>query len=125
MAHVLIVDDAFEAQEPLGKYLEKHGYEVTLVPNGREALGELIYTVPDVVIVDLLMPEMDGPSLIEVTRAYLRLQSLPVIVLTAMEDGPLIARAQNAKVNAILKKTKATFEDIRRAVEDAVVRIPG
>ena len=90
-----------------------------------EALGELIYTVPDVVIVDLLMPEMDGPSLIEVARAYLRLQALPVIVLTAMEDGPLVARAQNAKVSAILKKTKATFEDIKRAIEDAVVRIPG
>ncbi len=38
------------------------------------------------------MPEMDGPSFLEVIRSYLRLQSLPVVVLTALGDSPMVAR---------------------------------
>ena len=78
MAFIMIVDDAVDSCEPLAKYLEKSGHEVQCVPNGREALASVIARTPDVVVLDLLMPEMDGPSFLEVTRSYLRLQSLPV-----------------------------------------------
>jgi CheY-like chemotaxis protein len=124
MAFIMIVDDAVDSCEPLAKYLEKSGHEVKCVPNGREALASVIARTPDVVVLDLLMPEMDGPSFLEVTRSYLRLQSLPVVVLTAMADGPLVERARNTKVNAILVKNKATFEDIAQAIAEALHRLP-
>jgi CheY-like chemotaxis protein len=125
MASIMIVDDAADSSEPLGKYLEKAGHEVRCVPNGREALAQVIIAMPDVVILDLFMPEMDGPSFLEVIRSYLRLQSLPVVVLTALSESPMVERARNLQVNAILVKGKATFEDIRSAAEEAVHRIPG
>jgi CheY-like chemotaxis protein len=125
MASIMIIDDAVDSCEPLGKYLEKAGHEVRCVSNGREALAQVILQTPDVVILDLFMPEMDGPSFLEVVRSYLRLRSLPVVVLTAMTDSPMVERARNLLVNAILVKGKATFEDIRRATEEAVHRVPG
>ena len=125
MANIMIVDDAVDSCEPLAKFLERSGHAVQCVPNGREALGHVIAQLPDVVILDLLMPEMDGPSFLEVIRSYLRLQSLPVVVLTAMSESPMVNRVRNLQVNSILVKGKATFEDILRAVEEAAVRVPG
>jgi CheY-like chemotaxis protein len=125
MSEVLIVDDDIEAQEPLARFLEKAGYAVRRARNGRAALAAILDRTPDVVVLDLLMPEMDGPSLLEVVRSYLRLQSLPVVVLTALEEGPLIDRARNAKVNAILRKSKASLEEVKSAIEHATCQIPG
>jgi CheY-like chemotaxis protein len=68
---------------------------------------------------------MDGPSFLEVVRSYLRLQSLPIVVLTALAESPMVERTRNLQVNAILVKGKATLEDVRLAAEEAVHRIPG
>jgi CheY-like chemotaxis protein len=125
MAKILIVDDTPDSGELLGKFLETSGHKVTCVPNGREALAQVITDAPDVILLDLIMPEMDGPSFLEVVRSYLRLQSLPVVVLTAHQESPMIERVQNLKVNAVLVKGKATPEDIQKALEEAAIRAPG
>ena len=104
--------------------MEKAGHEVECVPNGREALAHVLSKPPDVVLLDLLMPEMDGPSFLEVVRSYLRIQSLPVVIWTALVDSPMVDRARALKVNSILAKGKAGFEEIRRAIEEAVHRLP-
>ena len=124
MASILIVDDAVDACEPLQKFLERAGHTVACVPNGRDALAAVIAHPPDAVVLDLLMPEMDGPSFLEICRSYLRLQHLPVVVLTAITDGPLIDRVRNAKVGDILVKGKATHQDILDAVIAQIPRLP-
>src|SRR5215212_10921136 len=107
MAKILIVDDVEDARESLAVVLRELGHAVTCVPNGREALSSVLADLPDVVLLDLLMPEVDGPSFLEVVRSYLRLQSLPVVVLTALSDSPMIDRVRALKVNAVLVKGKA------------------
>lgn len=125
MAKILIVDDEHDTGESLRKFLQHSGHETTCVPNGREALVSVLTASPDVILLDLLMPEMDGPSFLEVIRSYLRLQSLPVVVLTALADSPMIDRVQHLKVNAVLIKGKASPEEIKHALEEAAVRAPG
>src|SRR5436309_4328662 len=125
MAKLLIVDDSDDARETLAVFLRTKGHTVTSVPNGREALTQVLTDLPDVVLLDLLMPEMDGPSFLEVVRSYLRIQSLPVVVWTALVDSPMVERAQALKVNSVLAKGKASFEDIQRAIEEANHRVPG
>lgn len=124
MSYVMIVDDSPDAAEPLAKFLQRCGYAVKCVPNGREALAEVINSPPDAVILDLMMPDMDGPSFLEVIRSYLRLQSLPVVVLTGLPDSPMAQRARDLGVTTILVKTKATFDDIERGVQQAARRAP-
>ena len=125
MARILIVDDMPDSGESMAKILQAAGHEVTHTPNGKEALAHVIDETPDVVLLDLVMPEMDGPSFLEVARSYLRLQSLPVVVLTAFSDSPMVQRVQNLKVNSVLVKGKASPEDIVKALEEAIVRVPG
>lgn len=125
MANILVVDDTPASVAAIIIDLEKHGHSVTCVPNGREALASVLAGLPDVVLLDLLMPEMDGPSFLEVVRSYLRLQSLPVVVLTAAADSPMVQHALSLKVNAVLVKGKAGVDDVRREVEQAAVRVPG
>jgi twitching motility two-component system response regulator PilH len=121
MADILLVDDTPAAIEPVAKYLEKAGHVVTCLTSGREALAHVMGQLPDVVILDLLMPEMDGPSFLEVVRSYLRLKALPVVVLTGLSDDPMIDWAQALQANFILAKNKATMDEIRQAVEEAMI----
>ena len=70
--------------------LETRGHATKCIPNGREALASIITAPPDLVVLDLFMPEMDGPGLLEVLRSYLRLQALPVIIWTGLPDSPMV-----------------------------------
>jgi CheY-like chemotaxis protein len=125
VANILIVDDNPDAGEGLAKVLQNAGHHVTTAANGRLALTHVLNQTPDVVLLDLMMPDMDGPSFLEVVRLYLRLQSLPVVVLTALADSPMIERIRALKVNTILMKGKASSTDILQAIEQAVIRVPG
>src|SRR5580658_4543947 len=124
MAKLLVVDDNASSLEATCKYLEQLGYTVECVPNGRDALERILHSVPDLVILDLFMPQLDGCSLLEIMRSYLRLQSLPVVVLTGITEGPMLDRARTLKVNTILVKGKATLEEIAQAVKTEIHRIP-
>jgi CheY-like chemotaxis protein len=125
MARILIVDDDADTRDTLAVVLRASGHEVEAVPNGREALSYVLAHLPDVVVLDLVMPDMDGPSFLEVVRSYLRVQSLPVVVLTAIAESPMIERARALKVNAILIKGKAETADVVTAIHEAIARYPG
>jgi CheY-like chemotaxis protein len=125
MAKILVVDDDRDAGETLVRVFETAGHEAIYVPNGREALAQVLNAIPDVVLLDLAMPEMDGPSFLDVVRSYLRLQSLPVVVLTGLAESPMVSRAQALKVNSVLVKGKASPEEIVHAVQEALARMPG
>jgi CheY-like chemotaxis protein len=120
MARILIVDDNCDAGEGLAKVFRQAGHEVTCVPNGREALAQVLHQPPDAVLLDLKMPDMDGPSFLQVVRLYLHMQSLPVVVLTGFTESPMIERALHLKVNSVLVKGKASSADILKALEAAI-----
>jgi two-component system sensor histidine kinase/response regulator len=122
MATVLIVDDNDDSSDVLARFLTHAGHEVERAPNGRDALRSVLNHTPDVVILDLLMPEMDGPSLLEILRSYLRLRTLPVIVWTAFPDNPVVQRAVSHGVAAVLQKGKSTFADINQVISDERTR---
>jgi CheY-like chemotaxis protein len=124
MAKILLIDDDDDARDSMAILLRDSGHLVACAPNGREALAHLLADLPDVVLLDLMMPEMDGPSFLEVVRSYLRIQSLPVVVYTGLGDSPMVERARSLNVNSILIKGKASPEDVIKDVEAAAVRIP-
>jgi CheY-like chemotaxis protein len=123
--YVMIVDDARDSVEPLAAYLERMGYLVKVVPNGREALAEIIRHPPHVLLLDLLMPDMDGAALLEVIRSYLRLSMLPVVVLTGVPDSPLAQRVRDMDAHSVLTKGKATFRDVEVALRLAWHHVAG
>jgi DNA-binding response OmpR family regulator len=81
---ILVVDDEPEVRQLMEHFLTDRGYEVRIVENGRLALEALDTFTPDVVLLDMHMPEMDGLETLK--RLGARSPSLPVIMITVNED---------------------------------------
>ena len=80
MHTILLIDDDVAVRSTMRKVLERADYEVVTADNGREAIALLDHTIPDLVITDILMPEMDGIEVI--TTLYDRAPDLPVIAVS-------------------------------------------
>ncbi len=78
--HIIVVDDEAPAREMVGDYLKMHGFTVTLCDGGKSLRGEIEAKVPDLVVLDLNMPEEDGLSIIRDLKSR---TNVPVIMLTA------------------------------------------
>jgi len=78
--HIIIVDDEAPAREMVGDYLKMHGFTVTLCDGGKSLRGVIETSVPDLVVLDLNMPEEDGLSIIRDLKSRI---NVPVIMLTA------------------------------------------
>ena len=78
--HIIIVDDEAPAREMVGDYLKMHGFAVTLCDGGKSLRGAIETGVPDLVVLDLNMPEEDGLSIIRDLKSR---TNVPVIMLTA------------------------------------------
>ena len=85
MAQVLVVDDADKIREVVRKLLEQAGHEVVEAANGREALRVLYEVKPDLVLLDVSMPDMDGWQALERIR---ELTWVPILMLTALDAPP-------------------------------------
>jgi CheY-like chemotaxis protein len=120
MATILVVDDDPATRDVLCRYLQSIGYTVRCVANGRDALEDALANTPDLIVSDLMMPEMTGTSLIEVLRGYLRLQGIPFILWTGAGESLSLQRARDLNVNAVLIKPRATLEQIRQAIDSAL-----
>jgi CheY-like chemotaxis protein len=80
---ILVVEDEADIRAFLKDFLTLIGYRVTMADNGREALDILAQWRPDLVLLDVLMPVMDGLSFLKIRQADPSLRTLPVLVMTA------------------------------------------
>jgi two-component system phosphate regulon response regulator PhoB len=83
---ILIVDDEFPIVEPLKYHLEREGYEVSVALDGREGLHKCQTFSPDLVILDIMLPVLDGLSVCRQIRSSPRTQNTRVLMLTAKGD---------------------------------------
>ena len=108
MAYVLVIDDDPDSCDVVARYLTRAGHTTRCVPNGQAALSALGERVPDFIVLDLLMPGMDGLSLLSVIRSYLRWSTIPVAILTAYPEDPRLGRVMDYGVTRIF--SKASFD---------------
>jgi len=102
---VLIVDDNEDNRYTLTRRLRREGYtDVVAAANGREALEQLAASEFDLVLLDIMMPEMDGFTVLEKLRAEGRLASLPVIVISALDDFDSVVRCIEMGAEDYLRK---------------------
>ena len=96
MASVLVVDDGIDNLRLLSDLLGAHGYEVRAVTTGRQALQAVEHDPPDLILLDINMPEMNGYEVCRRLKAKDRLKDVPVIFLTALTDTADKVRAFDA-----------------------------
>ncbi len=86
-ACILIVDDDPATRDLVQIALEDAGYQVRCAENGARALLEIIHTVPSLIVLDLVMPVMNGWELLEILRQHPRSRRIPIIVVTGTPVG--------------------------------------
>lgn len=95
MKTVLLVDDEHAILDALSGILEDEGFRVVTASNGREALARLAEALPDVALVDVMMPVMDGRELLREMQDEARWKQIPVVLMSAVpksileRDAPL------------------------------------
>ena len=111
MTRILVVDDDRSQAEEFGALLGKAGCDVMLAGNGREALDLLGRELPDVVLTDLDMPEMDGLELVQaIRRDY---PALPVILMTAMGSEDVAVKALHHGAASYVRKRNLAKEIVQ------------
>lgn len=120
MTRILIVDDEPNNQRILNYTLKKAGYETMTAADGEAALELIRANVPDLAIVDVAMPIMDGITLLHHIRAIAEYKSLPVIILTGSGDDTERIRAEEAGIQGFLTKpasSKMIIETVNSLLE--------
>lgn len=93
MAHVLVVEDDADIRASLVRALRERGHTVTNAPDGLGALKQIVENAPDIVLLDLGLPDIDGHQVLIMLRA---IRATPVIVVTARDDDQAVVRALDA-----------------------------
>lgn len=104
MHKVLVVDDTKDARVVLARLLRLGGYQPLLADDGPTALQSIEAEHPDLVLLDLMMPDMNGVEVLENLRQDPRYKSLPVILFTAVSDGELIQTAAKLGIQDLILK---------------------
>jgi CheY-like chemotaxis protein len=116
-ALVLIVDDSDDTREMYGEFLEHEGLRVIHAVDGDQALWKVIALKPDVVVMDLAMPILDGWNATTQIKARPNTAHIPVIVLTGHVTPEALTRAVDADADAVLAKPctpKTLFAIVRQ-----------
>ena len=125
VAHVLVIEDDPDIRRSLVRSLTDHGHAVSTAPSGMTGLQQAVDDPPDLVLLDLGLPDVDGHEVLTMLRAV---RDTPVIVVTARDDDPSVVRALDAgaddyvlkpftgdqlhaRIRAVLRRTKADAPD--------------
>ena len=119
--HILVVDDEHANVSLLTRVLTKEGYVVTAAANGEEALDHVRASVPDLVLLDILMPVMDGLTVCHKLRSDFSTHSLPIILLTALNSQEDRITGLRAGVDDFISKP-FDLEELKVRVSGALQR---
>ena len=111
---VMVVDDSLTVRKITGRLLAREGYQVLTAKDGVEALEQLLDIVPDVLLVDIEMPRMDGFDLTRNIRADARLKAVPIVMITSRIGEKHRAYAFEVGVNDYLGKPYQEDDLLRR-----------
>ncbi|BAP54839.1 family 3 adenylate cyclase [Thioploca ingrica] len=129
-ASLLVVDDGESNRDLLSRRLDRQGFHVEVAENGRQALQMIRHQKFDLILLDLIMPEMNGYQVLEAIKADKELNSIPVIMVSALDEIDSVVRCiemgaedylqkpfnqviLNAKISASLERKR--FRDRERA----------
>jgi CheY-like chemotaxis protein len=124
MATIMVVDDMAVFRDPIAGCLRRGGHRVITAANGREALGRLASECPDLILLDLAMPVMDGPTFLGALRAHPEHQDIPVIVLTAVSDQASKRQVTALGIADYMLKSRFSLKELLERAGKYVLREP-
>ncbi len=118
---ILVVEDSEPAIIQLKDILQEAGFQVMVAHNGGEALEQISKVLPDAMILDLMMPEIDGFQVLQAVRANVDTAHLPVLILTAKHlEGKDLKNLKQNQVYQLLQKGDVNREQLLHIINDMV-----
>ena len=114
---VMVVDDSITMRKVTSRVLDNHSIEVMTAQDGVDAIEQLHDRVPDLMLLDIEMPRMDGYELLEHVRADARLRHVPVIMITSRAGQKHRKKARSAGANDYLTKPYQETELVEKVSE--------
>lgn len=119
--HVLLVDDSPEFVALTKRLLEEQGYEVSVAYDGLQAIQMAPELQPDVIVLDVMMPRLDGWATLKVLQEDDATADIPVVMLTALQGPQYVSQGFNLGATWFCTKPVANYEELflvlRRVVE--------
>ena len=122
MSTILIVDDEQIIRQLFQKVLEQDGHDVVTADNGQEALAAMQLHAPDLVLLDLNMPVMDGLSFLRLMRRNENWKDTPVVILSALADRQRVLGAGSLGVRDYLVKADFSLPQLRARIRKYLSR---
>ncbi|MDM8561193.1 hybrid sensor histidine kinase/response regulator [Candidatus Parabeggiatoa sp. HSG14] len=107
---ILIVDDELSMRMQLELMLNNQDYEITLIGSGKEALEKLAEITPDLIILDLIMPDLDGFEVCRRIKRNSQFQHIPIILVTVLESKKALTQGIEAGADDFLQKPVSKLE---------------
>jgi DNA-binding response OmpR family regulator len=121
MSHKLaIIEDDPAISQMYRMKFESEGYKVETAENGKIGLDMIEKMKPDMVLLDLMMPEMNGDEMLEIMRATEWGKDIPVIVLTNMGEQEIPAKIEKLGINAFVLKAEMTPKQVEELVKKEI-----
>ncbi len=114
---ILIVDDSSESRHLIRESLKRYSYEISEAENGMDALAMLKHNVPDLIVLDLMMPKMDGLKVCAFIKSDKRFWNIPVIMITAMAEKSAKKLSEQVKVDVFMNKPLVVSEFLQKVHE--------
>ncbi len=114
---VLLIEDEKEVAELYKLKLTLDGYEVITAEDGQEGLDKASSYRPELIFLDIKMPEMDGFEVLKKLRASARTKDIPVVILSNFDEQDLIEKGLTLGANEYLIKSQFTPEDISNKIK--------
>ncbi|MCG8378003.1 MAG: response regulator, partial [Proteobacteria bacterium] len=120
--HVLVVEDDPSSREMVVRMLARTGWFIQQADNGSMALKSIAKQLPDVILLDLMMPEMDGFEFIEKLQQHKEWCKVPVIVVTAKQLSAEDQHRLNGYVTSIINKGKFDSANLLKNISEQLAR---
>lgn len=118
---ILIIDDSSFVREMLTTTFLREGYDIMCASDGVEGLTALYLCTPDVILLDLEMPSMDGLTFLETIRKQRQFEELPVILLTSVQSRHVLLHAASLGVHACVLKSRFELNGLLARIQEIVV----
>ncbi|MEK7646991.1 MAG: response regulator [Patescibacteria group bacterium] len=114
---ILIVDDDPQITKALSDYLSREDYVIEIAINGEDGLKKVKAFRPDLILLDIIMPKMDGITMLKMVREDPEVSSIPAIILTNLQTEEGVARSIEAGSTTYLVKVDYGLEELSGVIK--------
>lgn len=120
MTKILFVEDEQAVQKTFGEFLRERGYEVVSALDGKTGLKLARSESPDLVLLDIILPGMNGLDVLAAIKKDPKTKGIPVIIMTNLEGVEEVNKAIELGAITYLVKTSYTLEEVVKKIEDTL-----